>query len=61
MKNEVAREKRKEERRVSLTVVDDAVLQKRLAQVHPLIGLTDLSALNQPGHKLTVDTQHNTT
>ena len=55
------KEERGEEEVCCLTVVDDAVLQQSLAQVHPLIRLTDLPALNQPGHKLTVDTQHNLT
>ena len=46
-------ERRKGKKERSSTVVDDAVLQQRLAQVHSLVRFTDLSALQQPRHKLT--------
>lgn len=41
----------------SLTVVDDAIFQQGLSQVDSFLGFADLSALEQPRHKLAANTK----
>lgn len=36
-----------------LTMVDNAILQQRLAQVDPFLRLADFANFQEPGHKLT--------
>lgn len=45
----------------SLTMMDDAILQKSLTQVDSLLSFTDLSTLQQPWDELTEDTQRQQT
>lgn len=40
-----------------LTVVNDAIFKQGLSQVYPLFRFADLSALYQPWHELTEDTE----